>query len=55
MYGLGPKNDARYREVSVLWRFCYENLTVISSVSEKSVRCREVSAIKGVRYKGVSL
>ena len=36
----------RYREVSATWRFCYESLTVILSVPEKSVRCREVSAIR---------
>ena len=30
-------------------------MTAISSVPEKSVRCREVSAIKDVRYKEVSL
>ena len=31
------------------------SLTVISSVPEKSVRCREVSAIKDACYKEVSL
>ena len=36
-------------------RFFYESLTVISSVPEKSVRFREVAAIKNVRYKEVSL
>ena len=36
-------------------KFCYENLTIISSVSEKSVCCRVFSAIKNVRYKEVSL
>ena len=30
-------------------------MTPISSVPDKSVRCREVSAIKDVRYKEVSL
>ena len=45
----------RFREVSATWRFCYDSLTVISSVPEKSVLCREVSAIKDVRYKEVSL
>ena len=57
---------ARYREVSssgqcelhemsATWRFCYESLTVISCVPEKRARCRELSAIKDVRYKVVSL
>ena len=32
-----------------------EGLTVISSVPKRSVRCREVSAIKDVHYKEVSL
>ena len=31
------------------------SMTAISSVPEKSVHCREVSAIKDVRYKEVSL
>ena len=26
----------RFREVSATWRFCYDSLTVISSVPEKS-------------------
>ena len=43
------------REVSATWRFYYESLTVISSVPEKGVCCREVSAIKDVCYKEVSL
>ena len=34
-------------------RVCYESMTPISSVPDKSVRCREVSAIKDVRYKEV--
>ena len=34
--------DVRYK-VSATQRFCYEGLTVISSVPEKSVRCRQVS------------
>ena len=51
---MGPKNDIRYK-VSATWRVCYESMTAISSVPEKSVRCREVSAIKDVRYKEVSL
>ena len=37
------------------WRFCYESLTVISCFPEKRARCRELSAIKDVRYKEVSL
>ena len=41
--------------MSATWRFCYEGLTVISTVSEKSVRFRKVSAIKDVRFKKVSL
>ena len=41
--------------MSATWKFCYESLTVISSVPEKSARCREVSAIKDVPYKKVSL
>ena len=41
--------------MSAIWRFCYESLTVISSVPEKNVRCREGSAIKDVCYKEVSL
>ena len=41
--------------MSATQRFCYESLTVISSVPEKNVRCRDVSAIKAVRYKEVSL
>ena len=37
------------------WRFCFESLTFISSFPKKSVRCREISAIKFVLYKEVSL
>ena len=37
------------------WRFCFESLTIISSFPKKSVRCREISAIKFVLYKEVSL
>ena len=47
-----------YREVSTIKcpkRFCYESMAVISSVSEKSVLCREMSAIIDVGYKEVSL
>ena len=36
-------------------RFGYESFFAISSVPEKSVRCREVSAIKDVHYKQVLL
>ena len=52
---MGPKNDVHYGEVSATWRFCYESLTVISIAPEKSARCGELSAIKDVRYKEVSL
>ena len=57
---LGPKNDIRYREVSGIKfplhkGFCCESLIVILSVLEKSVRCREVFALKHVRCKGLSL
>ena len=41
--------------MSATWRFYHESLNVISSVPEKSVRLREVSAIKDVYYKEVSL
>ena len=37
------------------WRFCFESLTFISSFPKKSVRCREISAVKFVLYKEVSL
>ena len=56
---LTPKEDVRHREVSKtmcpLQRGGYESLTVISFVPEKSVCCREVSSLKEVRYKEVSL
>ena len=42
-------------KISATQRFCYESLSVISSVPEKSVICREVSAIKDVRCKEISL
>ena len=45
--------SVRYK-VSATNRFCYESLTNISSVPEKSDHCREVFAIKDVRYKEVS-
>ena len=32
-------------KMSATKRFCYVSLTVISSVPEKSVHCREVSAL----------
>ena len=41
--------------MSATWRFCYESLTIISSLPEQSVRCRDVSAIKHVGYIEVSL
>ena len=41
--------------MSAIWKFCYESLTVISSVPEKNVRCKEVSAIKDICHKEVSL
>ena len=37
------------------WRFCFESLIFISSFPKKSVRCREISAVKFVLYKEVSL
>ena len=43
---LGPRNVIRYREVSATQKFCYENLTVILSIPEESVRCIEVSNIR---------
>ena len=57
---MGPTNDVHYREVFAIKcplhkGFFYESLNVISSVPEKSVSFREVSAIKNVRYKQVSL
>ena len=41
--------------MSVTQRFCYESLTVSSSVPEKSVHCREVSAIKDIHHMEVLL
>ena len=41
--------------LSAIKRFFYETLTMISSVLKKSVRYREVSAIKHVRYREVPL
>ena len=41
--------------LSAIKRFFYETLTMISSVLTKSVRYREVSAIKHVRYREVPL
>ena len=41
--------------LSAIKRFFYETLTIISSVLRKSVRYREVSAIKHVRYREVPL
>ena len=58
---MGPKIDVRYKELSsvkcTLHRGYYKSLTVISSVPEKKspFGCREVYAIKDVRYKQVSL
>ena len=48
------QSGGRYK-VSATQRICYESLTVISYVPEKSVCCREVSVIKDVRYKEVTL
>ena len=42
-------------KVSATYRFCYENLTVISFVPENSICCREASAVKDVRYKKFSM
>ena len=41
--------------LSAIKRFFYETLIMISSILRKSVRYREVSAIKHVRYREVSL
>ena len=41
--------------LSAIKRFFYETLTMISSVLKKSVRYREVSAIKHVHYREVPL
>ena len=41
--------------LSAIKRFFYETMTVISSVLMNSVRYREVSAIKHVRYREVPL
>ena len=41
--------------LSAIKRFLYKVLTMISSVLQKSVRYREVSAIKHVRYREVPL
>ena len=41
--------------LSAIKSFFYETLTMISSVLRKSVRYREVSAIKHVRYREVPL
>ena len=41
--------------LSAIKRFSYETMTVISSVLMNSVRYREVSAIKHVRYREVPL
>lgn len=41
--------------MSSTWIFCYESLTIISSLPEQRVRCRDVSAIKDVGYIEVSL
>ena len=41
--------------LSAIKRFFYETLTMISSVLRKSVRYREVSAIKHVRYREVPM
>ena len=57
-FELVPKNDVHYREVSAVkcpLHTRYENFTVILFVAAKSVRCREVCAIKKVCYKEVSL
>ena len=54
----------RYKVYATAWkdyifmateRFYCECIIVISSVPEKSVRCRDVSPIKDVRYEEVSL
>ena len=55
---MGPKNDVPYREVfSIKCRLnrdlLRESETVISSVPEKSMRCRDVSPVKNVYYKDV--
>ena len=42
------------QKVSATKKFYCESLTVILSIPEKSVCYREVSAIKDIRYKGVS-
>ena len=56
---MGPKNNVHYRgvryKVPATKRFCHESFTVISSVTKKNVRCREVYAIKDVRYKKIPL
>ena len=54
-----PQNGVRFRELSTI-SVCYkevfyETLTMIPSVLGKSVRYREVSAIKHVRYREVPL
>ena len=43
---LGLKNNVQFRDVSAIWTFGYESLTVISPIPKKSVRCREVSTIR---------